>query len=88
MNNTNTPHITNNYKPRSVKQLLLSLRKLPNLYCIVYCQREGTDNIFDQLGTLDTTVFDITKDIISKSEQQSKTLIEKYRALHQSPNLE
>ena len=83
-----TSHRFNNYKPRSVNQLLLSLQILPNLYDIVYCQCEGTDNIFDRWRTLDTTVFDNTNDILSKSEQQKETLIEKYRKLLQSPSLE
>ena len=42
INNTITPHKSNNYQPQRVNQLVASLRSLTILCEIVYCQRTGT----------------------------------------------
>ena len=82
INNTITPHKSNNYQPQSVNQLVASLRSLPKLCGIVYCQRTGSPNIFENLRTLDCPIIQVTTDILSKSEQRSEVLVEKYKALH------
>ena len=88
INNTITPHKSNNYQPQSVNQLVASLRSLTNLCGIVYCQRTGSPNIFEDLRTLDCPIIQVTTDILSKSEQRSEVFVEKYKALHQSSDLE
>ena len=88
INNTITPHKSNNYQPQSVNQLVASLRSLTNLCGIVYCQRTGSPNIFEDLRTLDCPIIQVTTDILSKSEQRSEVLVEKYKALHHSSDLE
>ena len=87
INNTITPHKSNNYQPQSVNQLVASLKSLTNLFGIVYCQRTGSPNIFEDLRTLDCPIIQVTTDILSKSEQRSEVLVEKYKALHQSSDL-
>ena len=87
INNTITPHKSNNYQPQSVNQLVASLRSLTNLD-IVYCQHTGSPNIFEDLRTLDCPIIQVTTDILSKSEQRSEVLVEKYKAVHQSSDLE
>ena len=88
INKTITPLKSNNYQPQSVNQLVASLRSLTNLCGIVYCQRTGSPNIFEDLRTLDCPLIQVTTDILSKSEQRSEVLVEKYKALHQSSDLE
>ena len=88
VNNTITPHKSNNYQPQSVNQLVASLRSLTNLCGMVYCQRIGSPNIFEDLRTLDCPIIQVTTDTLSKSEQRSEVLVEKYKALHQSSDLE
>ena len=88
INKTIKTHKSNNYQPQSVYQLVVSLRRLTNLCGIVYCQRTGSPNIFDDLRTLDCPIIQVTNDILSKSEQRSEVLVGKYKALHQSSDLE
>ena len=88
INNTITPHKRHNYQPQSVNQLVASLRSLTNLCGIVYCQRTGSPNFFEDLRTLDSPIIQVTTDILSKSEQRSEVLVEKNKALHQSSDLE
>ena len=62
------------------------------LWALVYCQRYRTPYIFDALNELKTDhnieVFNIVKDFISTKKQKDPELLKKYRALHQSPELE
>ena len=88
INNTITPHKSNNYQPQSVNQLVASLRSLTNLCGIVDCQRTGSPNIFEDLRTLDCPIIQVTTDILRKSEQRSEVLVEKYKALHHASDLE
>ena len=81
INNTITPHKSNNYQPQSVNQLVASLRSLTNLCGIVYCQRTGSPNIFEDLRTLDCPIIQVTTDILSKSEQRSEVLVERVQSL-------
>ena len=85
INNSISKHSTNNDTSLSPNQLIKTLKTIPNLYCIVYCQHNGTPNIFDLLHkSLNCFVVDITKHILSKSEQLNDTIMERYRVLHQS----
>ena len=85
---TITPHKSNNYQPKSVNQLVASLRSLTNVCGIVYCQGTGSPDLFEDLRTLDCPIVQVTTDILSKSEQCSEVLVEKDKALHQSSDLE
>ena len=88
INNTITTHESNDYQSQSVNQLAASMRSLKNLCGIVYCQRIGSPNIFEDLRTLDCPIIQVTTDILSKSEQRSEVFVEKYKPLHQSSDLE
>ena len=70
INNAITPHRSNNYQPQSVTHLLASLRSLTDLCGIVYCQRTGSPNIFEDLRTVDCLITQVTTDFLSKSEQR------------------
>ena len=88
INNTITSHKSKNYQPQSVNELVASLRSLTNLCGIVYCQCTGSPNIFEDLRTSDCPIIQVTTDMLSKSEQRSEVLVEKYKALHQSSDLQ
>ena len=55
---------------------------------IVYCPREGTPDIYDQLKRSTLVTIYIVKDILSKRKQKDPGLPKEYRALHQMPALE
>ena len=78
-------HSTNNDTRLSPNQLIKTFKSFPNLYCIVYCQRNGTPNVFYMLNKLlKCFVVAITKHVFSKSEQLNNTRTEMYRVLNQS----
>ena len=50
VNNTNSSHRTNNYCPAGVEELTNYLKsKKQQILAIVYCRREGTPDLFNQL---------------------------------------
>ena len=58
----------------------------------MYCQRNRTPYIFDELKVLQTDhnikVFSIVKDFISVKKQKDPEILKQFKALHQSPELE
>ena len=89
INNTISKHPKHpEVTPLEVTSLLEKLRGLPNLFCIVYCHREGAPEIFDSLRSLPCFIVNITQHILSPTEKSDDHIIEKYRKLHQSPDLE
>ena len=82
INNSMTDHENNDGEPLSV------LRSIPNLYAIIYCHRWGATNIFEHLLELNITVIDVTKHILTKTEQINNTIKAKYKKLHQSHDQE
>ena len=59
--NSITAHPSNNFKPLKTHELIGNLKKLPNLYAIVYCKRDEATYIFEDLRTLDVPVTNLTK---------------------------
>ena len=55
---------------------------------IVYCPREGTPDISDQLKRSTLVTIHLVKDIVSRRKQKDPSLLKEYRALHQRPALE
>ena len=86
INNSISKHRSNNNRSLSTDQLKsLLLRYKENITAIVYCRRNGTDNIEKELKK---TGINIVEDFISKRKAKDQTLIEKYKELHQPPSLE
>ena len=54
---------------------------------IVYCPREGTPDIYDQLKRNTLITILILKHIVSKRKQKDPSLLKEYRGLHQRPAL-
>ena len=65
------------------------MKTIPNLFCVVTCQREGAPYIFDKLvKALKSYVIDLTKDIIRASEQTDELVLAEHRELYQYPDVE
>lgn len=88
INNSLTPHHSNKHRPLSVNELIRVLKTLKNLFAVIYCQRTGAPNIFNQLRELDIFVIDIPSHILSKTEQLDTSIKAQYKKLHQSPDAE
>ena len=93
LNNSISRHESNNFQALTASQLIDELKGLQNkLSALVYCQRHRTPNIFEDLNVLKTDhnieVFSIVEDFISSKKQKNPELLKKYKALHQSPELD
>ena len=93
LNNSISRHDSNNFCSLSVPDLVEVLKGFQNKLCaLVYCHRYRTLDIFQQLKVLEADlhvkVFNIVKDFISPKKQKDAELLEKFKALHQSPELE
>ena len=89
INNSSSKHRSNNNRSLSTDQLKsLLLRYKENITAIVYCRRNGTDNIEKELEMTGILVLNIAEDFNSRRKAKDQTLIEKYKELHQPPSLE
>ena len=89
INNPINKHCSNNNRSLSTDQLKsLLLRYKENITAIVYCRRNGTNNIEKVLKKTGILVLNIVGDFISKRKAKDQILIEKYKELHQPPYLE
>ena len=93
INNSISRHDSNNFCELSVSELNEILKSIQKkLSALVYCHRFRTPEIFESLRTLeidlDIKVFNVVKDFISPKKQKDADLLKKFKALHQSPELE
>ena len=89
MKNSLSCHGINKNKPLRQSQLIAVLEKYhERIEAIVYCPREGTPDIYNQLKRSTLVTIHIVKDIVSRSKQKDPSLLKEYRALHQKPALE
>ena len=93
INNSISRHASNNFNALSAHDLIEVLKILQDkLSSLVYCHRFRTPYIFDALNVLETDynikVFNVVKDFISSKKQKDPELLKKFKALHQSPELE
>ena len=77
-----------NFGQVTLSQVTLSQETIYQLSVVLHCLRTESPNIFKELRTLDCAIIHITTDDLSKSEQRSDVLKEKYKALNQSRHLE
>ena len=80
-------HRTNNYRACTAEELTEILKTLANISAIVYCFRNGTPDIRNQLIGFGILVIPITKCLISKKKRRTE-LVNEYQALHQDVQLE
>ena len=62
------------------------MRYKEKITAIVYCRRNGTDNIEEELKKTSILVHNIVEDFISKRKDKDQLLIEIYKELHQPPS--
>ena len=87
INNSINSHRTNNFRACTAEELTEILKTLKNISAIVYCQRNGTPDIRNQLISSGILVIPITKCLISKRKRRTE-LVNDYQALHQDVQLE
>ena len=87
INNSINSHRTNNFRACTAEELTEILKTLTNISAIVYCQRNGTPDIRNQLISSGFLVIPITKCLISKRKRRTE-LVNEYQALHQDVQLE
>ena len=93
LNNSIPRHESNKFSPLPVSQLLDILKSFENkLRAVVYCHRFRTPNILLNLKEIKKTtnikVFSIVDDFISTRKQKDPDFLKKFKALHQSPEIE
>ena len=93
LNNSISKHDSNNFRALSVLDLIETLKNLQDKLCaLVYCQRNRTPYIFEELKVLQTDhyikAFSIVKNFISVKKQKDPEILKQFKALHQSPELE
>ena len=83
MHNSLTRHRSNNNQPLNPSQLTVVLEKYQErVEAIVYCPREGTSDIYNQLKrSTQVTIHKVT-DIVSRRKQKDPSLLKEYRWLH------
>ena len=89
MNNSLSRHRSNNNKPLTTSQLIAVLEECQErIEVMVYCPREGTPNIYNQLRRSTLVTIHLVENIVSRREQIDRSLLKEYRALNQRPALE
>ena len=89
VNNSLSRHRSNDNKPLTPSQLIAVLENYQErIEAIVYCPREGTPDISDQLKCSTLVTIHLVKDIVSRRKQKDLSLLKEYRALHQRLALE
>ena len=72
INNSISRHRSNNNRKLSSEQLVnLLLRYRTNICAIVYCRRNGTEDIEESLGSTGILVLNVVKDFISKRKAKT-----------------
>ena len=89
LNNSISPHRTNNYTPCRLDELLVYLQsKRRQISGIVYCRRTGTPDIFEDLRKTEIIVIKTTGSLISRRKRQNPAVLREYLQVHQSSELE
>ena len=89
VNNSLFRHRSSNNKPLTPSQLIAVPEEYQErIEAIVYCPREGTLHIYEQLKRSTLVTIHIVIGIVSKRKQKDPSLLKEYRALHQRPELE
>ena len=89
INKSISRHRSNNNRELSSEQFVnLLLRYRTKICAIVYCRRNGTEDMEEILISIGILVLNVVKDFISKRKAKNQALIENYKELHQPPSLE
>ena len=89
VNNSLFRHCSNNNKPLTPSQFIRVLEEYQErIEAIVFCPREGTPDIYNQLKRCTLVSIHLLKDVVSRRKQKDPILLKEYRALHQRLPLE
>ena len=89
VNNSLSRHCKNNKKPLTPSQLFAALEKYQeHIEAKVYCPREGTLDIYNQLKRSTLVTIGLVKDIVSRRKKKDPSLLKEYRAFYQKLALE
>ena len=89
INNSISPHRSNNYQPSSIDQLTESLLLFKDrIKAIVYCRRLGTGDIKRRLFGSQIIIIDAVSNLISPRKSKDSTILSDLRQVHLSAALE
>ena len=89
VNNSLSRHRSNNNKLLTPSQLIAVLEEYQErIEAIVYCPREGTPDIYEQLKRSTLVTIHVVKEIVSRRKQKDPSFLKEYTALHQKTALE
>ena len=89
IDNSISRHRSKNNRKLSSEQLVnLLLWFRTNICAIVYCTRNGAEDIEKNLVSTGILALNVVKDFISKCKAKDQVIIENYKELHQPPSLE
>ena len=78
VNNSLSRHRSNNNKPLSPSQLIEVLEKYQErIEALVYCPREGTPDIYNQLNRSTLNTIHLVKDIVSRRKPRVQSITPK-----------
>ena len=82
VNNSLSRHRSHNNKPLTPSQLISVLENYQEcIEAIVYCPREGTPDIYDQLKRSTLVIIHLVKDIVSRRKQKDPSLPKKVQSI-------
>ena len=91
INNSLTAHHSNDNKTLPAQELVSILKKIPHLFAVVHCKRDGAPDIFAELLALkerNVFIIDVPTHILSRTESENLSVRRQYQKLHQSGDQE
>ena len=89
LNNSLTPHKSNNNTALTPKELATELLKYKSrITALVYCERIGAPHAFDDLRDQDFIVIRVTENLLSRRKQNDIPLLNEYSRLHPVADIE
>ena len=89
INNSISPHRSNNYQPSSIDQLIENLLLCKDrIKAMVYCRRLGTGDIKRRWFSSQIIIIDAVRKLISHKKSKDSTILSDLRQVHPSAALE
>ena len=89
INNTLSPHSSNNYQPWTTQQLVIALnQQRDRIRAVFYCRRFGTADINNQLLTTDILIIRTDKHLLSHRKKINLWIRAKLAQVHPNVRLE
>ena len=89
INNSLNAHRSNNFRANTVSNLCTTLLQLKNhITAIVYCQRGGLPNIYEELTNTGILVLHVQKHLLSPRKKKNCSVLKEFASLHPSRSVE